>query len=148
MSTNRRPSLARVLNIDFAALAAWLYPLLFWVIYGLVWLFNRAGAADWRLLAAVLGTTGVGAAALAWRVGVFMRVFAEGMTAEAVVSGLGFYRGGGHVAYTYGVDGQTVTGGNAVTRDPAISGLRVGQAVTVVVDPRNPRRAFIRDLYL
>ena len=142
-----RPSLARVLNVDFAALAAWLYPVLFWVIYGLVWLVDREGAGDRRLLAAVVGTTVVGALALAWRVGVFLRVFAEGEEAEATVSRVSFYRGGGHVAYTYVVHGQTITGGNALAQDRAASALKVGDRVTVVVDRSNLRRAFIRELY-
>lgn len=144
----RRPSIVRIVKVDLAAYLACVYPLLFWLTYGVMLLFIRERAADPLLIGALLATTVVGVLVVLWRVQLVLMVFADGVEAMATVGSVGFHRGGGHIAYTYPYQGQTLQGSNSVARTTRTNALKTGDVVTVLIDRHNPKRAFIRDLYL
>jgi hypothetical protein len=75
-------------------------------------------------------------------------VFEDGTEAKGVVTGLSFFRGRGRVQYSYTVHGEKQTSDNAINKNGRTRKLKVGQKVTVLVDRNNPKRAFIREIYL
>ncbi|HEX9838566.1 MAG TPA: DUF3592 domain-containing protein, partial [Anaerolineales bacterium] len=75
-------------------------------------------------------------------------VFEDGTEAKGVVTGLSFFRGRGRVQYSYTFQGEKQTSDNAINKNGRTRKLRVGEAVTVIVDPNDPKRAFIREIYL
>ena len=75
-------------------------------------------------------------------------VLAEGVQVPGVVTRIGFFRVSGRVEYSYTAQGEKQMSGNAINKNSHTKELKVGQTVTVSVDRGNPKRAFIRDIYL
>ena len=124
------------------------YPLVFWVSYAVILLFDRERVASQLCIGGLLATTVVGALVVLWRVQLVRTVFADGVEAAAAVSGVGFARGAGRILYTYTYLGQTHQGGNYVNSITRTRALKIGDSVTLLIDRNNPKLAFIRELYL
>jgi 20S proteasome alpha/beta subunit len=52
------------------------------------------------------------------------------------------------VDYVYSHQGQKYASGNAIHKVKQTLALKVGEQVVLIVDRNNPKRAFIRDLYM
>jgi hypothetical protein len=52
------------------------------------------------------------------------------------------------VEYVYTYQGQKYASGNAIHKVKQTQGLKIGEEVLVMIDRNNPKRAFIRDLYM
>ncbi|HJR79728.1 MAG TPA: DUF3592 domain-containing protein [Anaerolineales bacterium] len=143
---DRSLSLFRVISTDYSSYLSILFPVVFGV-FGTYFFF--AGNDSFRLfLPLAIGVTVVGVPVLIWRYRTIASVFADGQQTKGVITGIGFFRGRGVVKYSYTFKGTTQISDNAINRNGRTRKLRVGQKVTVLVDPKNPKRAFIQELYL
>ena len=95
-----------------------------------------------------IGVTLVGVPVLFQRYRTISSVFAGGTQTKGVVTFIRFVRGRGRVEYTYDFQGEKQTSTNAINRNSRTRSIRVGQAVKVFVDPDNPKRAFIQEIYM
>ena len=142
----RNPSLFRVVSTDYPSFLSVLFPIVFGA-FSLYFFF--AGNDALRLfLPLAIGVTVVGVPVLVQRYRTISSVFAEGMQTKGVVTGLSFFRGRGRLEYSYTFQGEKQVSGNAINKNSRTRKLRVGQAVTVIVDRNNPKRAFIQEIYL
>jgi hypothetical protein len=89
----------------------------------------------------------VGLGMAAWQVWTIRRVVVGGAGVPGVVGSIGFFRGRGRVEYVYTFQGRQYQGSQAVQSSAVTRSLAQGQAVTVMVDPARPERAFVRELY-
>jgi len=85
---------------------------------------------------------------IGWRVQAINTVFSDGMEMTAAISNVSFFRDRGRVDYVYTYQGQKYVSGNAIHKVKQTLELRVGTQVVLMADRNNPRRAFIRDLYM
>jgi hypothetical protein len=85
---------------------------------------------------------------LAWRVGLLWRAFRNGTQVRGKILSVYLRRDRGRVEYTYIFDNQEFKSGAAVHRTKQTKALKQGDRVILMVDRANPKRAFIRDLYL
>lgn len=145
-SIRRSPSVVRVVQIDYLCLLACLFPLVFWGAYVVLRITEASGFAGF-LYVALAGTV-VGAIALAWRYRTIAAVFTGGYEVPAVITSVWFFRGRGRVEYVYTFQNKKYVSGNAVQKTKRTRTLAQGDNVTLMIDTLNPRRAFIRDLYL
>lgn len=144
----KRPSLAKIITIDYAAFVAWLSPVVMWTVYLALRLLQPATGTSsvFPVLATVI--TAIAIVVLAWRIRQLDTVFREGVETSATIRQVTFYRDRGRVEYGYTFRGQPYVSGTVVHKVKATQALRVGDHLTVLVDRTNPKRAYLRDLYL
>jgi hypothetical protein len=142
----RTPSLLRIVQVDYLASLGVLIPVVIWglVLLGLV--FDPGAASFFRLIAPA--ATAAGLILLLWRVMSIRAVFNGGDEVPGVIVGAGFVRGRGRIQYVYTYRGRKYLGSSALQASAITRALVPGRAVTVMVDPLKPRRAFVCELYL
>ena len=143
---SQRPSLFRVISTDYPSFLSVLFPIVFGG-FSIYFFFARNDAFQLFLFLAI-GVTIVGVPVLFQRYRTISSVFADGTQTKGIVTGLSFFRGRGHVEYSYTFQGEKQVGGNAINKNSRTRKLRVGHAVTVIVDRNDPKRAFIQEIYL
>ena len=143
---NQRPSLFRVIGEDYVSLLSALFPLLFW-IYSAYSLFVRDDSTQFFVLLSA-AVTAVAIPLLLWRYRTIASVFEDGMEAPGTITAINFFRGRGRVSYVYTFQGQKYSSGNAINRTKHSKNLEVGKQVTIFIDPGNPKRAFVKEIYL
>ena len=150
----RKPALRRIIWTDYPAFYASLVPVVSWIVL-LAWL------PDWRgdgpvissearpfflTLAAIATVAGLGV--LIWRVWLVYKLFRKGVQVRGKISSVEIRRDRGWVGFFYIFDHKEYTSRIEVHRNTQTKGLKAGDLVVLVVDRANPKRAFIRDLYL
>jgi len=143
---SKSPSLFRVISTDYPSRLSALFPIVFGG-FTAYFFFSGNDALQLFLLLTV-GVTILGVPFLFRRYRIISSVFENGMQAKGVVTHIGFFRGRGSVEYTYAFQGEKQTSSNAINKNGRTRNLRVGQSVKVVVDPNNPKQAFIQEIYL
>lgn len=144
----RQVSLTKVLTIDYLAMLGWLFPVITWGLYFLLVFTNRVAAGLSILLIIFILITILSALLLFWRMHIFYTVFGDGQETNATINNITFFRDRGRVDYVYNFQGQRYAAYNAVQKVKQTRALNIGDMVVVLVDPGNPKRAFIRDLYM
>jgi hypothetical protein len=142
---DRAPSLLRIVQVDYLASVGVIMPVVLWGLALVTQFFDPGAASVFRLLAAMDSVVGLGM--VAWRVWTIRRVVAGGAGVPGVIGSIGFFRGRGRVEYVYTFQGRQYQGGQAIQSTAVTRSLAQGQAVTVMVDPARPERAFVRELY-
>jgi hypothetical protein len=143
---NQSPSLFRVISTDYPSYLSVLFP----IVFGgcTLYFFATENDASRLFLFLATGVTVIGVPILIQRYRTISSVFANGIQTMGVVNSVGFFRGRGRVEYTYTFQGEKQTSSNAINRNSRTRNLRVGQSVKVLVDPDNPKRAFIQEIYM
>lgn len=142
----QRPSLIRVISTDYPSFLSVLFPIVFGGFS--IYFFFAGNDAVQLFLPLAIVVTVIGVPTLVQRYRAISTVFAEGVQVKGVVTGLNFFRGRGNIQYSYTFEGEKQTSSNAINKNGRTRKLRVGQTMTVIVDRNNPKRAFIRELYL
>jgi hypothetical protein len=153
-----KPSPIRIIKSDYFALLTVLAPLAFWLIYLALAYFGylphpRGGgplsASDAPFfLKLALVTTLVCVPLLIWRVRHFRAVFGHGEEVIGRITNVFFFRDRGRVEFTYTYAGQRYRARNALHRTKEAAALKEGDEVVLVVSRSEPRRAYIRDLFV
>lgn len=141
-----RPSLFRIINTDYIALVAVVFPAVFWVFYLGLLIFQARGAEKFMIYPIL--ATPIGLLLLIWRIWMISTIFEHGLSIPATVSNLFFDRDRGQICYIYMHEGRKFEGVNFVHKNKRAAALKVGDKVTAVIDRNNPKRAFIQELYL
>ena len=145
---NKQPSLVKIITIDYAAFMALLFPIITWGIYMVLVVLQKVKTTDFSLLAIYTGITIVAVGVMGWRIQVFNSVFNDDIEVPAIISNVFFFRDRGRIDYVYTHQGQKYASGNTVHKVKQTRSLLVGEQVIVMLDRNNPKRAYIRNLYL
>ena len=143
---SRMPSLFRVISTDYPSFLSVLFPIVFGGFS--LYFFVVKNDAVRLFLPLAIAATVIGIPVLVQRYRIISSVFAEGAQTKGIVTSLSFFRGRGRAEYSYTFQGEKQVSGNAINKNSRTRKLRVGDAVTVLVDRNNPKRAFIREIYL
>ena len=159
---SQRASLINIVKTDYTTGAGIIFLIVFWVFYiSLAYLgftpFDflarlrgmeapLTDEAPFFLTMAIIGSMIV-IPIIIWRVVVIQHVFASGVEVAGHIVHTWLIRGRGRIEYVYDYEGQTYRRGNAVSKNRRTVSLKLGNEVTIVVDPANPKRAFIQELY-
>ena len=143
---SQNPSLFRVISTDYSSFLSVLFPIVFGG-FSAYFFFTGNNALQLFLLLAI-GAIVLGVPYLVQRYRNISSVFADGIEAQGTVTNMFFFRGRGHVEYSYIVQGKKQTSSNAINKNGRTRNLKVGQTVTVVVDRNDPKLAFIKEIYL
>jgi hypothetical protein len=142
----RSPSLFRVISTDNSSYLSVLFP----IVFGLfsIYFFFSGNDALRLFLPLAIGVTVIGVPVLIRRYRAITSAFTEGAQTKGTITGIGFFRGRGVVKYSYTFQGKQHASDNAINKNGRTRQLKIGQKVTVLVDPRDPKRAFIQEIYL
>jgi len=114
----------------------------------LIWITRLIAPFELVVALIFLGLSLPALLVLIWRVWLIRRVFAEGVETTARISSVGHTNEDCIVEYTYPYQGIVYWNENKLQRGKQPSWLAGGGQAVVMVDPRKPARAFLRDLYL
>lgn len=154
---HQRASITKIIRSDYPAFFGLAATGVTWALYAATAYFGyvpgfrgrdpltRSDAPFFLYLA--LAVTVIAIPLVIWRVRSIQAVFAGGIEAVGRITGVAFRRDRGRVEYTYTVKDQTFHGGSAIMKTGQTKRLVVGEEVVVVVDPDNPKRALLRELY-
>ena len=148
------PSFIQVIWSDYTAFLATFTPIVIWIVC-LAWL------PDWRgngpaissslvsifLLVAFNGTF-IGLGFLFQRFLLVRRALLKGKQVRGKISEVALIRDRGRVEYIYIYQHKEYRSSVSIHRNQRTKALRKGEQVVLFVDPRRPRIAFIRDLYV
>jgi hypothetical protein len=147
MNTPRLPTLWKIIDTDYIALLAVFTPATLWVLYLFFKIFRLVFRDELFYMWLSVGATALGVALLTWRFISIRQLFENGLEAKGKILKVFFYRDRGRVDYEYRHQGAKYQGANNFHRTPSTRNLTKGDAVTVVVDPANPKRSMIKDVY-
>ena len=145
---NRQPSLLKIITIDYIAFLGWLFPVVMWGMYVVLIVLGNVKINDLTLPVTFAVITVVALAILIWRIQVFNTIFSDGIETTATINNVSFFRDRGRVDYVYTYQGQKYVSGNAIHKVKQTLALKAGEQVVLMVDRNNPKRAFIRNLYV
>jgi len=143
---NEKPTLFRVVSVDYLSLLSVMFPVVFWGLSGYFYYIGDDALQIFVILSIAFSIIGI--PLLFWRYQMISSVFEDGLEAPGMITRIGFFRGRGRVDYAYSYQGQKYTSGNAISRSKHTRNLMSGQQVTVLVDRNNPKRAFVKEIYL
>lgn len=152
-----KPSLARIVTSDHIALLTVLCPVVFWLMYLALTYFGYLPNPKGSKLPSdsdrpffftlALITTFVCMPLLIWRVRHFQTVFANGEAVNGRIAKVSFFRGRGRIEFTYTYAGRQYDATNTLDEASAPA-FKEGDEVVVVVSRSNPKRSYIRDLFV
>lgn len=143
---SQSPSLFRIISTDYPSYLSVLFPVVFGA-FTVYFFITKHNSSQLFLLITALVTI-IGVPTLIQRYRTISSVFENGIPTKGLITAMGFLRGRGRVEYSYIAQGERYTSSNAINRNARTRKLRIGQNVNVVVDPDNPKRAFIQEIYL
>src|SRR5688500_11843284 len=159
MENKTKPSIIRIIQSDFVALIGLIVPLVSLIMYICVAYFGYFPGLRGR--DPIQGTEGapvflylfiigllVGLRFAFWRIRTIQQLFSKGIEVGGQIIAISFYRDRGRVEYSYSHAGQAYSGGNAIMKTSRTQQLRSGDQIVLLVNPDEPKRALIRDLYI
>lgn len=146
MNERKRPSILRIIDSDYAAALALLLLVLFWLLFGMLSVLRLFDLQILRYLAT--GLTAGSLIVLAWRCWLIRRIFTEGVETLGEIRQVWFYHERGQLVVTYIWEKRPVQKNSMIPKNNYTKTLQEGQQIPLMVDRRQPKRAFLRDLYL
>ncbi len=159
MSNKPKASIVRIIQSDYLALLGVLFPTVSLIMYICVAYFGYF--PGFRGHDPIQGTEGaplffylfiaglvVGIPVTIWRIRSIQQIFSKSVEVVGQVTNISFYKDRGRVEYSYTYLGQNYSGGNAIMKTGKTQQLHTGNQVVLLVNPDEPKRALIRDLYV
>ena len=157
-SENLKISIVKILVSDSMALACLLLPAIIWAIYvGMTYfglflnMMARNVAAGEPALFMYLIPTIASVFFLPlffWRIYYFQRLFSKGLTVSGTIDSLAFFKDRGQINFTYEFAGRRYSSGSAIMKNKTTELFSPGYGIDLVVDPDNPAKVLIKDLFL
>lgn len=148
------PTLKRILWTDYTAFYALVLSVVLWIVYA-------AWTPDWRgsgpvirpdmapfFLYANIVVTLTSLVIILQRILLLRRVFQHGEQVRGRIYTVNIRQDRGRVEYAYFYEKKEYITGVNIHRNQKTLALKTGDRVTLLVDPKKPERAFIRDLYI
>lgn len=154
----QKPSVTRIILSDFTTALAMLIILVPWIMYIATAYFGffpslrgrdplTGSDAPFFQNLGIIATL-IGIPLLVWRVRSFQALFARGVEVPGRITNVWFHRDRGRIEYEYTYQDKKYSSGNAVMKSGRTNKFRNGDELVLIVDPENPKRALIRELYI
>jgi len=142
----KSPSLLKIIWTDYWAFILTIFSIIFPIIYLYDYLRPEETASNFSLISvAFLGLSVFG---LISRWISIVTLLNSGWEVKATISETGFFRGRGYIKYIFPFQNGRYAGMMNVLKNKATSQYRVGDEVIVIVSRDDPRKSFIRDLFI
>ncbi len=143
----QEPRMWRILKSDYLSRVLGTASLVLWALYlaSAFGFLHRTGGTIYLLFAGVV--TAISVPLFFVRLQRIKHLFANGILIKGEIERVQFLKGASRVEYKFSFGSQEIKTGAAVNKTATVKQLRAGQQVELVVDPQNPKRSFIVDLY-
>ena len=84
---------------------------------------------------------------LIWRFRRLARLFSNGRHARGQITRISIFRDRGRLEFVFDYNGSTVASWMPVHKSRAVAALTPGDAVDILFDPADPRRAIVRQIF-
>lgn len=155
--TSSEPSLTKIILRSYSTFLVVLFAVVAWLLSAVLAVSllgpavkDRAHALEGvqsALFLAIAGSLFAGLFVML-RVRAYRRRFAEGVEVPGIITFVFSWRGRASVRYAYDYMGQSYKGSGSVMRLTYGRPLRTGTAVTLLVDPQDPKRSLVRDFFV
>ncbi len=147
------PSPVQIIRNDYLALFTTTVPPLFWLVLIVVYIFPNAINSHpvhlpGGLVLLLVCATALFWMVLAWRVWDLRDLFSSGAWVKGTVTNIWFLGDGGWVTCCYSYQGTQYELRRKIVKTARALQLKEYTPVTLIVDPRQPRRFFIRQLFV
>lgn len=141
-----RPSLLRIFTTDFPTFFAAMLALLGWafILFDLL----RGREPNPRFIIGWAVITLAALAVILWRVIPIYTVFNDPQEVKAAITEVGFFRDRGQIKFIYQYQNGKWIGSNYVLKNRRTSKYAVGDEVIVLVDRNQPKKSYIRELFV
>jgi hypothetical protein len=152
MQTSLPPTTIRIIQNDYLAYTlVWIPPCL-WLLFAAAdllpgWLAAPVPSVDVTVLFGLAAASLFCALALAWRITTVRAIISEGAQVSAEITALWFFSNRGRVKYQYIYQGATYNTQCTLVKNERLRRLVTGDRVTLSVDPADPKRVFLLELY-
>jgi hypothetical protein len=159
MLNKSKPSIVRIIQSDFLALLGVIVPVVLLIMYICVAYFGYfpglrghdpiqgTEGAPVLLYMFIFGLV-VGLPLAFWRIRSIQQLFAKSVEINGQVTNISFIKDRGRVEYSYTYQNQKYSGGSAIMKTGKTQKLSSGSQVVLLVNPDQPKRALIRELYV
>ena len=148
------PSLKQILWTDYAAFINAVLLVMIWAVF-IAWVpaWRASGpimspAVAPYYLAFCLLVSVISLTMLVYRVLLLRKIFLQGDQVRGRITKIDIRRDRGKVEYKYIYQGEERRAGAGIHRTKQTLALKKNTWVTLMVDPSNPKNAFIRDIYI
>jgi hypothetical protein len=146
MNERKRPTILRTLDADYTAALALMAPFIFWLLF---WFLSILHIVDLQILRYIVIALSIGSLLFAaWRCWLIGNIFTSGVDTQAEVQHIWFSGDRGRLVFTFIWERAPLQKNSMIPKNDYTESLREGQSIMVMVDPHQPKRAFVRDLYL
>ena len=142
----KAPSLASVLLRDYACFLCASTPPVFWLFFGLTSIPGPSGTATFLLCSAIVTTMFCFPIACLRAAGI-RRIFRVGVAVPGRVVSAWRSKSNGNLAYAYEYQSINYRRWAAFMRSAGTDALAPGREVTVLVDPKSPRKSVVPAIY-
>lgn len=151
--SDRLPSIFQIIRTDYLAITLAVVPPALWLLLGVVYILpallnGQAVDINGFLILILLAVTLYCWLALAWRVSNIRAVFAAGIHVQGIITGIWFFRNRGQMCFSYTYLGALHDAKMTLVKNLRTSHLQEGATLDLLVDPNNPDRAFLQDLFI
>jgi membrane-bound metal-dependent hydrolase YbcI (DUF457 family) len=148
VSSERKASLLQIIWNDGVSFLSAAVIVGFWAVFFFMPYIKKGWHSDANLAYIFAAISAAALVVIFWRVRLIKGIIENGIEAKATISSISFYKDRGRVEYIYNHEGQKYMRGNGIMKTKRTKNLRVDDTVIVMIDPGNPGKALIRDLYL
>jgi hypothetical protein len=139
------PGVASVFKADYGFMLTSGAPVVTWVLYLLALAFKPQHASLALGAAVVVTLLSWPAAWMRWRA--LQRLFTQGQPCEAQITSVWLSGDRGRVEFSYQFQGKLYQSGMALHRSARAEALEQGETVTLLVDPDQPQKAILPQLF-
>jgi hypothetical protein len=157
-NNTQNPSVFRILQSDYTAGLSLIMIIVVWGMYLILMYYGKIPGTYGRdplttsdapgFLKIAMGGTLLGIPLLTWRINFFNSLFKNAEKVTGYITYIHFYRDRGKVEYEYTYGNNNYTSHNAIFKSGRTKYYQQGDEITLMVDPENPKKAVIRDLYV
>jgi len=152
---NKYPSIYRIVKNDYTAMAAVIVLFLVGIVsiaYGAYLYWQPHEQINMNLIIYITPIVAISlfmaTVVLIWRIQRIQSTFETGQIVQGHIYTLSFFRDRGRIEYIYTYQDKKHLSWNAIMKTKQATALNSGDAVTIAVNPTNPKIAFVRELYL
>lgn len=146
MAGSGKPSLLRVMTHDYSSFVALISPIVVWAMCGLLRPFWNHDDPTIFLWFPII-VTAIMVPLFLWRVWIIWSTLTCGIDVNGIITSIFFFRDRGRVDYSYTFEGKPYRRGNGIMKSRVTLHLEPNTNVILAVNPKNPKLAFIRDIY-
>ncbi len=143
-----KPSLKKITTIDYTARVAIISLVGVWLLYFFLIYLYYEGPQRYEGVDVYATISVIALAIFGWRVWLIRRAFSSGLEVTGKVSHIFFYRNTAMLRTSYTYQGQRYESRTRILPNPQSMALKQDQLVVLVLHPKLPEQAFVRDLFL